>query len=441
MNKNLPESCDSHKKICMLAYSDYESDNRVRRYAESLARRGDKVDVISISTKTTSAPVETIGGVNVLRIMYRDHKERSKWSYASRMLRFLFASSVILTHHHRREPYDVIHIHNMPNFLIFAAWYPKLKNTRLILDIHDLEPELFEDKFAAKKEGRYVKAMMLLERFCMSFADHVIVSNHLWHGKLVSRCVEQRKCSVVVNCIDPALFSRRARTRKDGRFVIMFPGSFQWHQGLDIAIKAFALIHETLPKLELHFYGGGGGRNAQESLRRLADQLGLNGSVKFMGRVALDNIPDIIANADLGIVPKRADSFGNEAYSTKITEFMSQGVPVVVSRTKIDSFYFTDKLVSFFDSGDEVALANAIVELVYDASLRESLSRAGLAFVENNNWSHQEKEYHNLIDSLSERNGLKNPIKIITDILRNFFTNPLYSEDKHLPDPSRRIRD
>ncbi len=74
--------------------------------------------------------------------------------------------------------------------------------------------------------------------------------------------------------------------------------------------------------------------------------------MKFCGIASLDDIAGIIANADLGVVPKRADSFGNEAYSTKIMEFMSQGIPVVVSRTKIDSYYFDEETVRFFPSGD-----------------------------------------------------------------------------------------
>ena len=39
---------NTRKKICMVAYTAYESDNRVRRYAETLAKRGDHVDVIAI---------------------------------------------------------------------------------------------------------------------------------------------------------------------------------------------------------------------------------------------------------------------------------------------------------------------------------------------------------------------------------------------------------
>jgi glycosyltransferase involved in cell wall biosynthesis len=75
-------------------------------------------------------------------------------------------------------------------------------------------------------------------------------------------------------------------------------------------------------------------------------------------------VAQVIANADLGVVPKRADSFGNEAYSTKIMEFMSQGVPVVISRTKVDSHYFEEGTVHFFPSGDSQAMAEAMLDVV-----------------------------------------------------------------------------
>ena len=38
----------------MVSFSAYEYDNRVRRYAETLARRGDRVSVISIASTTQS---------------------------------------------------------------------------------------------------------------------------------------------------------------------------------------------------------------------------------------------------------------------------------------------------------------------------------------------------------------------------------------------------
>lgn len=391
-------SRNSRKKICMVAHTGYEGDNRVRRYAEALVKRGDQVDVIALAEGNTPLGTEEIDGVTVYRIQRRDHNERSKWTYFWRLLRFFWASSIVLARRHHRIRYDLIHVHNVPDFLVFTAWFPKWTGAKVILDIHDIVPELFASKFATTIGSRYVNWLKKVEKASAAFADHVIISNHLWQEKLVSRSVSKEKCSVFVNHVDPAIFYRRPRTRSDGRFVILFPGTFQWHQGLDIAIEAFASLN--MHNAEFHLYGGGGGSSGVE-LRQLVTRLGLDGRVKFFDGVPLDEIAEIIANADLGIVPKRADSFGNEAYSTKIMEFMSQGIPVVASRTKIDTFYFDDTVVHFFASGDAQAMAVAMLNVIENEALRESLVEAGYEYVRQNNWNLKKRNYLELVDKLA----------------------------------------
>jgi glycosyltransferase involved in cell wall biosynthesis/peptidoglycan/xylan/chitin deacetylase (PgdA/CDA1 family) len=398
---NLPLAArNSRKKVCMLAYTSYESDNRVRRYAEALMKRGDQVEVIALSCGDTPLGTEQIAGVTVHRVQHRVFDERNKWTYAWRLFRFCLASSIFMMRRHRRWRYDLIHIHNMPDFLVFAAWYPKWTGAKLILDIHDIMPEMFASKFEKRSDDRYVGLLKMIEKASAKFVDHVIVSNHLWLGTLTSRSVPADKCSVFLNHVDPAIFYRRTRTRDDGKIVILFPGSFQWHQGLDIAIDAFALVKDRVQNAELHLYGGGGGDMGTE-LKRMAERLGLRESIKFFEGVTLDLIPEVIANADLGIVPKRADSFGNEAYSTKIMEFMSQGVPVVVSQTKIDMFYFDDKVVRFFESGNAHAMADAMVDVIEDRELREALVENGYEYADLHSWNIRKGDYLNLVDSLS----------------------------------------
>jgi glycosyltransferase involved in cell wall biosynthesis len=393
-------SRNTRKKICMLAYTAYEYDNRVRRYAETLAKRGDQVDVIALSTTSFREPVETISGVTVYRVQFRDCNERQKWDYAWRLGRFLLCSSRVLTRLQKHNRYDLIHIHNMPDFLAFAAWYPKLDGAKLILDIHDLTPELFASKFGTTVTNSYVKLLKLIERASASFVDHVIVSNDLWAETIAARSVRKEKSSVFLNHTDPAIFYQRPRTRTDDKFVVLFHGSFQWHQGLDLAIEAFAHLKEKLPNAELHLYGGGG-NNLESQLTQLAERLGVSDRVKFCGGVSLDQIADVIANVDLGVVPKRADSFGNEAYSTKIMEFMSQGVPVVVARTKVDNYYFDEGTVHFFKSGDSRALADAILDVANNEELRKTLISRGYQYVERNGWGRKKQEYIDLVDSLT----------------------------------------
>jgi glycosyltransferase involved in cell wall biosynthesis len=393
-------SRNTRKKVCMLVYSHYETDSRVRRYAEALARRGDHVEVIALADGKSSMERATINGVTIHRIQRREPDERTKWAYALRHLRFLLASAAVLTRRQGEVRYDLVHVHNMPDFLVFAAWYAKWGGAKLILDIHDIVPELFGDKFGGKGQRLYIKLLKGVEKASAAFVDHVIVSNHLWSARLIGRSVPKDKCSVFVNNVDQAIFFPHPRTRSDEKVVINFPGSFQWHQGLDIAIEALAEVKKQVPNAELHLYGNG---RLEGDLRGLADRLGLNGSVRFFGSVPLDRMPEVMANADIGVVPKRADGFGDEAYSTKIMEFMSQGVPVIASRTKIDTYYFDDTVVRFFTSGDVQGLADAMMELIRRKDLRDSLSAHGYEYVARNSWDVRKQDYFDLVDSLTAR--------------------------------------
>jgi glycosyltransferase involved in cell wall biosynthesis len=132
--------------------------------------------------------------------------------------------------------------------------------------------------------------------------------------------------------------------------------------------------------------------------------------VKFCGGVPFERIAEVMVNADIGVVPKRANSFGNEAYSTKIMEFMSQGVPVVVSQTKVDTYYFDDSVVRFFPSGDSQAMAQAILELRRNPELRESIVGKALEYTDRNGWAVKKHEYLSLLDNLtSEMLGVPDP--------------------------------
>jgi glycosyltransferase involved in cell wall biosynthesis len=392
----LQERPAASKKICLLAYTFYESDNRVMRYAQALVERGDLVDVIALGTDEQQPAFEIVHGVNVYRIQRRQRNERNKFSYLYRLTKFCAKSSVFLGWRHLKWKYDLVHVHNVPDFLVFSAWLPKLTGAKIILDIHDILPEFFADKFRKPESSHYFKLLKILERASARFANHVIISNHLWFDKITARSLPKNRCSVYVNHVDLALFGCK-RTRTDGKFILIYHGGLQRHQGLDIAIRAFARVHSQMPGAEFHIYGGGNMKPAWQSLAR---ELDLSRKVLFFESQPMRQIAKIVANADVGIVAKRADSFGNEAYSTKIMEYMASGVPAIVSRTKIDSFYFDDSVVRFFESGNEDELSGAMLDLMNNRDHCERLTRNAHAYVAKNNWDTKKHEYLRLVDSL-----------------------------------------
>ena len=388
------------KRICMLCYSNYQTDARVTRYADSLAERGDHVDVVSLRATQDSPPEMKAGKVNLICPQARvGKKEKSPVSFLLPLLRFLFSSTLLITRRHARNRYDLFHIHNMPDFLVFAAWFPKLTGSKIVLDVHDIVPELYGSKFGSDGRSMTLSALKCVEYLSARFSDHVIISNHLWQEKFAARTGTEAKCSVFINNVDSQVFSPMPRTRNDGKIIILFPGGLQWHQGLDIALRAFQEVSRKVPNAQFHIYGDG---IMKPSLQALAVELGFNGNVRFFDPLPVKEIAKVMADADLGIVPKRADSFGNEAYSTKIMEFMSLGVPVVISNTKIDKFYFDDTIAHFFESGDHHSLADAILEVLNNEPARKEMISRANAYAERNSWESRKRDYLQLIDSLAE---------------------------------------
>src|SRR5713226_3657474 len=92
-------------RICMVAYAFYASDNRVRVYAETLAERGDEVDVIALR-RYNWPTLEVINGVRVFQIQSRERNERRQLTYLFRLVLFFIHAMAFLTKKHLQNRYD-----------------------------------------------------------------------------------------------------------------------------------------------------------------------------------------------------------------------------------------------------------------------------------------------------------------------------------------------
>ncbi len=385
-------------KICMIAYTFYETDGRVKRYAEALAQRGDHVDVVALNRGGQKAK-EVIKGVNLHRIQGRTIDEKKKLDYLGKISRFMLNSLLFLGKN--KLKYDIFHIHSIPDFLVFTALFNKLKGAKIILDIHDLVPELYLDKFKLDKNSLIYKGILFIEKISCRFADQVIIANHLWEKTICPRSVNNEKVTTFLNYPDEQIFDPQyKKLSSKEKIKIIYPGTLNFHQGLDLALEAFNRIRDELNNVEFHIYGDG---PAKTSLMELVQQYGLQDRIKLHGFLPLEEIAQEMAGADIGVVPKRDEGFGGDAFSTKILEFMALGVPVLVSKTRIDQHYFNDDVVKFFTPGDPNDLADKLLDLASKKEERERLSRNALQFVKEYKWENNKHLYLDLVDKLVEK--------------------------------------
>jgi glycosyltransferase involved in cell wall biosynthesis len=181
--------------------------------------------------------------------------------------------------------------------------------------------------------------------------------------------------------------------------VIVYHGTLARRLGLDIAIQAVAKARNAVPRIELRIIGAGEERNA---LIQLRDRLGLHQAVTFSeGFVPVENVPSLIDDADIGIIPLRVSGGTDIMLPTKLLEYVTMGIPCIVPRTGTIARYFDDQMVQYFEAEDVDSLASAIIELHRDPRRRASIAElATERFGNTYRWSEHKNVYTSLVHRL-----------------------------------------
>ena len=294
------------KRVAVVVFSHYPSDPRPRRAAEALVQLGMKVEVLCLVQDEREPRREIYNGVGIRRIPLK-RRRGGKFSYVYQYSAFLFITFVILAFRSLRRRYDLVHVHNMPDFLVFAALVPKLFGAKVILDLHDPMPELMTTIYGLAPESFGVRVLKKFERWSTGFADVVLTVNQGCKKLSASRSCPPKKIHVVVNSPDEGIFKYRdAQGRAFERnptkpFVIMYHGSLVERHGLDIGVRALGLIKEAIPLAELRIYGQR--TPFLDQVLNAVQGSSLEKSVRYLGPKTLEQIAEPLMNAMWGLFP------------------------------------------------------------------------------------------------------------------------------------------
>lgn len=386
----------------MIAYTNYHTDPRVIREAEAAAGAGFEVDFLALR-RGEEPQEEWVRGVRVIhlnQVRYRGSGVlRYLYSYLQFFIRCFFKTASL----HLARRYSVVHVNNMPDFFVFCALIPKLMGAKVILDIHDPMPNTFASKFKSGERGFFFKLLLWQERMSAAFADQVLTVHDpvKQHILVKQHRLPDSSIEVIANFADDELFSVRASERCDETVRLVFHGTILERYGLRNAMLALAGMRHR-DRVNVKIIGEG---DFSDELSRLIDTLDLGGTVQFDNRMyPLEQIPTMLADRNLGLVPLQISSITEYAIPLKLLEYLCMGIPSVTVRNVAIGYYFGDDDCLFFDPSDPESLRRILDRVASEPALLGQYRDRALALRPKFLWSKEKEKYIALLRKLSNQN-------------------------------------
>ncbi len=388
------------KKICMISQSTYPFDPRVKREAEALEKKGYEIDLICLFAPG-QPKTEIYGKITVYRILKEVNQEKI-YKYIFTSIMFFMYTFIKLQVLFSKQKYDVIQIHNMPDFHVYTALIQKLKGVPVILDIHDLTPELFESKWKKNKNKFLIPMIILAEKMSTAFADKVITVTEGCRRILIKRGVPNDKITLVLNTPESKNFYfkiNREFNAIDEKAKVLYHGTVAERFGVHIVIEAFQKFTSFVPGSVFNIYGRYD-PTYRAYLEKRIRELNLEDSIFLNSRVSLEEVQYIITESDIGVVPYVSNSYMNLALSTKAFEYAAMGLPMVASLLQTLSLTFPSNSILYARDRSPSDWADKLHMLCMYPDLRESLANNALKVVSGLSGDKMMARYVQLIESV-----------------------------------------
>jgi glycosyltransferase involved in cell wall biosynthesis len=386
--------------VLMMAYTNYETDARVIRAAEAALKGGFSVDVLSLR-REGQLPIEGIRGIRVIRLGQEKHRGSSHLKYLLSYLEFFIRCLITSTRLFAAKRYKAIHVHNMPDMLVFAAIIPKFLGSKVILDIHDPMPETYGSKFGNVGHSLVGRFLLLLEKLSVAFANATLtVSEPLKRGILIKHGYLPEAIDVIANFADDQIFRPMAYPPVKEKVRFVFHGTILERYGLRTLVDAVCLVRSR-NKIHIKIIGEGDFSTTFASLVK-SHQVG--DVIEFINHVyPVHEIPGILSDCHVGLVPLdiSASTVANFALPLKLVEYTCLGMPTVTVRNAAIEYYLRPDECMYFDSGDARGLAQILDAIAMNPDCLVAYSEKVRVARERMLWTKERERYITMLRKLT----------------------------------------
>ena len=252
----------------------------------------------------------------------------------------------------------------------------KIAKTRIVYSFHG--GILFE------KKGTWNKALFIIQ--CKYFYD-VIIANSKYSAQFLLRAEKhlRRKLIIIPNGVKVEEHVKSVSATVRGSPTVLYVGRLEHIKGVDILVKAIALVKESLPKICLHIVGEG---SKLGEIKRLISNLGIEKNVILHGFITEKEKNNLYLRCDTVIVPSR-----NEPFGIIVLEAMLAGKPLIVSNRGALPELVKHNCNGLIVKLKQGAFAKAILTLTNDKNLTTRMSEANKLAAKLYDWKRIADDY------------------------------------------------
>ncbi len=249
------------------------------------------------------------------------------------------------------------------DYLFVYSWFPKLhvyheKSEYPELHIES-EPWLIRQIFKA-----YIATCKKLDGlFPISFA---------LKDYFMSKGIAEEKIQVINMTVAPSRFVGLKKENVTDKYIAYCGAVSNYKDGVDVLIKAFAIVANHIPDIKLYIIGGFPFKKDKEEDYALVDSLGLNERVVFTGTIPRELMPQMLKNAEVLVLARPDNIQAKYGFPTKLGEYLLTGNPVVVTRVgDIPQFLKDGESAYIAEPGNVEDIAHKMIDAVSSPAAKE----------------------------------------------------------------------
>lgn len=253
-----------------------------------------------------------------------------------------------VTRRHQSRPFDVVHGHfAYPDGVVAVRLARRLGIPAVITEHNIWWPWMDQHRLVRRQAA-----------WAIGHARAVVVVSRAVRLSMEAVLRRPVDAEIVPVGVDGGLFGLKGERVHDATDRILYVGWLNEVKGVDVLLRAVALLRQRRPTVKLVLVGGSVYRSTaqqERGLRALALDLGLEDAVRFAGPLPPEAVSYELRDADVVVVPSRRESCG-----AVILEALASGTPVVATRSGGPEDLITAAVGELAPVGEPDALAAAL---------------------------------------------------------------------------------